>query len=249
MIDSFPHYIDTSQRTTMRMIMNDNENGYFKWFSLLESLGQHFNETGDLHFNFGESKELLAKVAAYCNTPTASFISFLDYASEVELIDKDLWKEQIVWIQSFRDSLAKMHSRKKGSFPRKPGEVMDLAEVTIEKPKYSEQSYTFVTERMYPLICKKNSKAEDWSAVKKKRNFQSWAEDVEKCLRLDNRDWEDINMAWDLVEYLEDTNDKFKYNIQSGKNFRYKLGRIMENPGYGKKRIKPSFGGAVDGNN
>ena len=244
MIDSFPHYIDAYQRPSMQMLMNEfGETAYIKWFALLEALGQKFNDSGDLHFNFSDREEL-SRAAAYIKLPPDELIKMMDFCAEVKMIDRDLWIDKIVWIQTHRDNLQKLHSRKRIDFPLKPGEI---APPPKEKTVASEA--TVIAEKILTIFEKRNPKVVDWSVAKKKKSIEAWASDIEKIHTVLKHEWEEIFSAWEYVEHLEKINDKFKYTILSGDSFRRKFDGIIANPYYHKylkgSHNKGTFAGAL----
>jgi hypothetical protein len=113
-VDYFPHIIKNGKTITILENKFGND-GYAFWFKLLEILGStegHYYEYKDtserefLHARTGVSEEDAQQI--------------LDLLADLGAIDKELWKENIIWSDNFIDNIRDAYSRRKVNVPHKP---------------------------------------------------------------------------------------------------------------------------------
>lgn len=112
-VDWFPHAI-THGRTIFTLEQRYGIAGYAFWFKLLELLG---NTEG--HFLDLKDGPTIQYLQAYTHTDEKICPETLDLLANLGAIDKDLWREKIVWSQGFVDALAELYARRKVALPTK----------------------------------------------------------------------------------------------------------------------------------
>jgi DnaD/phage-associated family protein len=115
-VDYFPHISSASSGDTLTVLESRFGNdGYAFWFKLLERLS-----AADGHYldcrNQMKWQTLLAK--AHVNEETGEAILVL--LLEMEAIDKELWKQRVIWCQNLVNNLADVYKNRKRPIPQKP---------------------------------------------------------------------------------------------------------------------------------
>lgn len=113
-VDYFPHFC--KHKKTMYIIERQFGNdGYALWFKTLELLGQ-----SDGHFiDCGNSDEW-EYYASYCGINAISAAEILDKLAHLGAIDKELWKNRIIWSDNFIDGIKEVYKKRKADLPKKP---------------------------------------------------------------------------------------------------------------------------------
>jgi hypothetical protein len=113
-ISYFPHY--TKDSKTMFVIENKyGMEGYGFWFKLLELL---CNSKG-LFYNCSENGSMDYLIAK-TKTPQNKVEDILDTLANLDAIDKDLWKNKIIWCQNLVDNVTDVFKRRVSEIPQKP---------------------------------------------------------------------------------------------------------------------------------
>jgi len=113
-VDYFPHFTN-SGKTLFILEGEFGNDGYAFWFKLLELLGSSDGHVYDCR-NTPSWKFLLAKTKVDGDTAT----KILDTLSELEAIDQDLWKYNLIWSDNYVDNLQPVYNNRKASLPEKP---------------------------------------------------------------------------------------------------------------------------------
>ncbi len=114
-VDYFPHYVTGNSRTVFILEQKYGNDGYALWFKLLELLavtdGHYvdFNDHTDLEF-----------FAAKAKIDADKAIEIIDQLASLKAIDRQLWKQKVVWCQNFVDNLSELYARRRISLPQKP---------------------------------------------------------------------------------------------------------------------------------
>jgi len=105
-IDYFPHQIGNGKKmfTIEKKYGND---GYATWFKILEILGETDNHYLDLSI-----KTNLMYVASKCNVSEELLIEIVDDLCNLEEIDSELWKIQVIWNQKFIDNIQTAYNKR-----------------------------------------------------------------------------------------------------------------------------------------
>lgn len=196
-VDYFPHYCEHGK--------------------VLFILENHFKNDG--YAVFYKIEELLAKTEGHCydcsklesweyllskmNTPEETVVGILNKLAAMGTIDKDLWNEKRIWMQSFVDSIADAYARRKVSLPVKPELMSTLTPVSgvndginpqskVNKSKVknikrfmSDSIEVGLSDYLFNLVKLNNPNA-------KEPNIQTWAKDIDLMIRIDNRNPEEI---------------------------------------------------------
>jgi hypothetical protein len=113
-VSYFPHY--TRDSKTMFILENKfGLAGYASWFKLLELLCNSNNIFYDC-----SGSQSLEYLAAKLKIESNMAVEILDTLAELDKIDKELWKNKIIWCQSLIDNLSDVFKRRKTDIPLKP---------------------------------------------------------------------------------------------------------------------------------
>lgn len=113
-VDYFPHSC-IHKKTMFILEQKYGNDGYAFWFKLLEMLGS--TEGHCLHFINGIDWEFLI---AKTRLDKEKCTEMLDLLSTLEAIDKNLWKEKIVWSDNFIDNIKDAYRNRMADIPSKP---------------------------------------------------------------------------------------------------------------------------------
>ena len=113
-VDYFPHFV-TSGKTLFILESNFGNDGYAFWFKLLELLGQTKKHYYDCN-NTPAWRFLLAKT----RVSEVSATEMLNILAELDAIDKELWKNRIIWSQNFVNNIEDSYKKRKAAVPKKP---------------------------------------------------------------------------------------------------------------------------------
>jgi len=125
----FPHYCN-NQKTHYALLQQHGNNGYAFYYQLKELLGKSEGH----YFDFSKPIDLgYLLQCTHVDESTAKKI--LDTLSEIEVLDRDLYKIKIIWIQEFVNSLAQVYARRKSELPQKPViQVLETGLLSTEIP-------------------------------------------------------------------------------------------------------------------
>lgn len=113
-VDYFPHVIKTGK--TLTILENRFKNdGYAFWFKLLEILG-----SSDKHYFRYESSLDVEYLLAKTRVSEETAEEILNLLAEIGKIDKELWKNRIIWCQNFVDNLEEVYKKRRTELPKKP---------------------------------------------------------------------------------------------------------------------------------
>lgn len=113
-VDYFPHYV-TGGKTLFILEKNYGNDGYSFWFKLLELLGAAEGHFYDCN-NAPEWIYLVSKM----NVTEEKATEILNLLVELNAIDRDLWREKIIWVQHLVDNVADAYKSRKTSIPKRP---------------------------------------------------------------------------------------------------------------------------------
>lgn len=112
-VDYFPHFCHHGDSLTL--IDEEFDRGYEFWFKLLEKLGSTPGHYLDI-----------SKPAVWCpllkrsKMPEDQTRACLDRMAELEMIDKDLYLNKIIWSDHFVDGVSSVYRDRKRPIPQRP---------------------------------------------------------------------------------------------------------------------------------
>lgn len=113
-VDYFPH--DCNHRKTMFIIEETwGNDGYAFWFKLLEMIG-----ATEGHFIDCRNPATWRFLQAKTHLSEDTCRSMLDMLAELESIDPELWKQNIIWSQHFVDRISNVYANRRVETPTKP---------------------------------------------------------------------------------------------------------------------------------
>jgi len=113
-VDYFPHYC-TASKTMFILEQKYKNDGYSFWFKLLEILG-----CSDNHFIDCRNVDVWEFLQAKTRLSEDICIEILNLLARLEAIDKELWKNHIIWCQHFVNNLEPVYNNRKAKIPLKP---------------------------------------------------------------------------------------------------------------------------------
>lgn len=113
-VEYFPHFV-ASGRTIFILESSYGNDGYAFWFKLLEILGDSEGHYYDCR-NSANWKFLLAKT----HVDEVYVEKIIQTLIELGLVDEELWKEKIIWVQNFVDNLTELYRKRSSNLPSKP---------------------------------------------------------------------------------------------------------------------------------
>jgi len=90
-------------------------NGYAFWFKLLEELCDHEN-----HYIELLSEEEIEFMASKMLLSTTEMEEILDLLAKLDAIDKELWKNHIIWCQNLVNEFTRIYQKRNRATPKKP---------------------------------------------------------------------------------------------------------------------------------
>lgn len=133
-VDYFPHFC--KQGDTLLIIQAQwGNNGYAFWFKLLEMLG-----TTEGHYIDINNPVKLELMAARVKLETETCKDILSKLADLESIDKNLFKEGIIWSQNFVDNLSTLYRNRGRELPKPPSfryENTKGSDVSVTKSTHS----------------------------------------------------------------------------------------------------------------
>lgn len=236
-VEYFPHYCD--HKSTM-FILEDRygNNGYAFWFKMLEIMGK---ENG--HYIDCRDESKWAFLQAKTKVSPEICQEILDLLSKIGAIDPEFWKIRVIWSQNFVTGLAPVYRNRRVALPPPPSNLhvvippvednhgscpsLDSVNHGIypqSKVKYSKVEKTFLSdseeirlsELLFFLINERDPNA-------KKPNFQKWAAYIDRLIRIDKREVQDIE---NVITWCQ--NDSFwQNNILSTLKLRDKFTQLV----------------------
>jgi len=126
-VDYFPHYVIASKTLAIVQTQHGND-GYAFWFKLLEIIGRTEGHVYDYN-----------DVGAWLYLVTNTHVSetkareIIETFATLDMIDKELWQNNIIWVQHFVDEHIALYARRKVPLPQRPGSVQVVEERTPGK--------------------------------------------------------------------------------------------------------------------
>ena len=141
-VDYFPHDCYWSKELEIFIKKHGNE-GYAFYYRLLELLGVTPNHKYDCNKHI-DYQYLVSKT----EVTEEKLEAFIECLISIGVIDKKLWKEGKIWIQSFVDSVAEVYKSRTSELPTKEGfltENYTSAGFPAGKQGFSEENGGFLT--------------------------------------------------------------------------------------------------------
>lgn len=113
-VDYFPH-VTKPGKTIFILERRFGNDGYTFWFKLLEILGA----TDGHSYNISEINER-EYLWAYCNVTEEKGLEILQACADMDAIDKELHKKDIIWSDNFVANLTHLYSKRTSELPDKP---------------------------------------------------------------------------------------------------------------------------------
>jgi len=214
-VDYFPHII--KQGKTITILENRfGNNGYAFWFKLLEILGS--TEGHSYRYENTVNKEFLY-AKTHVDKETAEKI--LDLLAELEAIDPELWKNNIIWSDNFIENIKIVYDKRKTDVPQKP--------VTGEKTTPNEEFPERKPEdKGISNNIKPQSKVKESKVKNIKKDITKIYDSISKNVRPIFEDYIDVYRQKNKTKVISDTRhfgllvelqeiffaQKFKYNGQ-----------------------------------
>lgn len=206
-VDYFPHIIKNGKTITILENKFGND-GYAFWFKLLEILGSTAEHV--YKYKTPAEKEFL-HARTLVNEKKA--IEILDLLADLGAIDKELWRENIIWSDNFVKNIEDVYERRKVNVPQKPSpngvndnensqsKVKDSklknSKVKDSKEKSSDQESEDSSPKFdedsapYQLALKLRDRITGWhdpvpSQVpdSNPKNMDKWSKDMDRLMRL-----------------------------------------------------------------
>jgi hypothetical protein len=128
-VDYFPHYTERG-RTVYILKSQFGNDGYAFWFQLLELLCStegHCFDCRDEH-----SWQYLL---AFCSVNEVSGTEILDLLAKLGKIDKELWKNKLIWVTNLVANLENVYRKRGRNIPQKPSLPVSVTESTTSNPE------------------------------------------------------------------------------------------------------------------
>lgn len=127
-VDYFPHLLGEGKK--MFFIENKyGNNGYATWYKILEKLG-----ASEYHYlNLNKDEELMF-LSAKCKVSEELLISIINDLSKMDVFDKDLWSNKIVWCPQFIESIDDAYRKRNNKCITLDGLRQLLTSLGILKP-------------------------------------------------------------------------------------------------------------------
>ena len=141
-VDYFPHDCHWSKELEIFVNKHGNE-GYAFYYRLLELLGVTPNHKYDCSKQI-DYQYLVSKT----EVTEEKLEAFIECLISIGVIDKELWKEGKIWIQSFVDSVAEVYKSRTSELPTKEGFLTGnytSAGFPAGKQGFSEEKGGFLT--------------------------------------------------------------------------------------------------------
>jgi hypothetical protein len=105
-IDYFPHMLGEGKKMFFIEHKYGN-NGYATWYKILEKLG-----STEFHYlNLNREDEVMF-LAAKCKVSEELLLSIINDLSKMDVFDKELWNEKIIWCPQFIESIEDAYKKR-----------------------------------------------------------------------------------------------------------------------------------------
>ena len=155
-VDYFPH--DCHQKKELEIFINKHGNeGYAFYYRLFELLGV----TPDHQYDCSKSIDyqyLLTKTGVKEYIFEQLMISLVD----LDIVDKELWKRKVIWVQSFVDSIADVYNTRTTELPTKDDLYLENStskEFSTRKPQFSAENDSYLARNTQTKL--NNTKKEE----------------------------------------------------------------------------------------
>ena len=155
-VDYFPH--DCHPNKELEIFINKHGNeGYAFYYRLFELLGV----TPDHRYDCNKSvnyQYLLTKTGVKEDSFEQLMISLVD----LDIVDKELWKDKIIWVQSFVDSIADVYKTRTTELPTKEDLYLENStskEFSTRKPQFSAENDSYLARNTQTKL--NNTKKEE----------------------------------------------------------------------------------------
>jgi hypothetical protein len=133
-VDYFPHYCDHGK--TLFILENRFQNdGYAVFYKIEEILAKTEGHCYDCS-RLENWEYLLSKMG----TTEEVVLAIIDKLADMDVIDKPLWQEKRLWMQSFVDSIGDAYARRKVNIPEKPELMSALIPLSGQNDGINPQS-------------------------------------------------------------------------------------------------------------
>ncbi len=209
-VSYFPHYAHHG-KTLFILEQHYGNDGYAFFYKLLEMLA-------DSEGHFYDCRNATAWEFLQAKTRVSEIISveILDKLSVMGVIDPELWKMRVIWMETFVHSVKDVYANRRVSIPKKPDAERFLqvetqstggtdgvstdgnpqskvkqSKVKNIKTFLSDSIEIGLAQHLFSLIKENNPGA-------KEPNFQEWARSIDLMLRVDKRQADNIKaiMTW-----------------------------------------------------
>lgn len=134
-VDYFPHYVHHGKTLYILENLYGND-GYAFFYKLLEVLAD-----SDGHFYDCRDATAWEFLQAKTRTDEVSTCSILDKLSNMGIIDPELWKIRVIWMETFVHSVKDVYVNRRVSTPTKPN-VSEFLHVETQDAKVSTPENT-----------------------------------------------------------------------------------------------------------
>jgi hypothetical protein len=175
-VDYFPH--DCHPNKELEIFINKHGNeGYAFYYRLFELLGV----TPDHRYDCNKSvnyQYLLTKTGVKEDSFEQLMISLVD----LDIVDKELWKDKIIWVQSFVDSIADVYKTRTTELPTKEDLYLENStskEFSTRKPQFSAENDSYLARNTQTKL--NNTKKEE-SGVNNSSHSKlpNWVDEIGK---------------------------------------------------------------------
>ena len=215
-VDYFPHYCEHGK---VLFVIEDRwgNDGYAAFYRLMELLGKTNGHCYDCH-----EPENWEYLIAVIRVDENIAISILNKLASMGVIDKGLWGERRIWMQSFVDSITDVYARRKVDLPTKPLPItgfpiteIPLSGVNDNRNPQSKVKESKVLKDHCPKVFSDDSLEmrmskymanrikESYPGVKLPSNYNKWCLSFGRLIQIDGRTPEEIGKVIKWV-YADD---------------------------------------------
>ncbi len=171
-VEYFPH--DCYSNKELEIFINKHGNeGYAFYYRLFELLGI----TPEHQYDFTKSIDyqyLLTKTGVNEDI----FEQLTETLVDLEILDKDLWKDKVIWVQSFVDSIADVYNTRTTELPTKEGFQLENTTTT----EFPTRKLGFSAENGSYLARNSQTKGKETKLNKKRLNKRTrFLAECDKC--------------------------------------------------------------------
>jgi len=197
-IDYFPHLLGEGKK--MYFIENKyGNNGYATWYKILEKLGS----TEYHYLNLNREDEVMF-LAAKCKVTEDLLISIINDLSKMDVFDKELWSNKIVWCPQFIESIDDAYKRRNNKCITLDSLRVLLTDLGILKPIKGVLKSYINTQRI----------VEDSIEDKSKEDYRAFSH-----LKLSNLEFNNLVKAGNSKELIDDILDRIE-NFAGNKKYK-----------------------------